>query len=157
MNKSVFIEHLKFALEQQLLNATAAANSARADATHEQSAAETQYDSLSIEYGYLVRGKAKGWMPLHRRKEIVAQLQLQHSNTVGHNSLVELIDESNQSHWFYLAPCEGGLKVACKGQTVMVLTFAAPLGQQLRGCQVDDEFTFAFNGRQQSLCVAQIL
>lgn len=158
MNKSVFIEHLKFALEQQLLNATAAANSARADATHEQSAAETQYDSLSIEYGYLAEGQSERVDALHRaQNEIVAQLQLQHSNTVEHNSLVELIDESNQSHWFYLAPCEGGLKVACKGQTVMVLTFAAPLGQQLRGCQVDDEFTFAFNGRQQSLCVAQIL
>ncbi|PAX99694.1 transcription elongation factor GreAB [Pseudoalteromonas sp. HM-SA03] len=157
MNKSVFIEYLKFALEQKLIEATEAANSARADATHEQSAAETQYDSLSIEYGYLAEGQSERVDAMHLAKQtILNQLALAVSNTIAHNALVEIEDEQGNRHWFYFAPCEGGLKIQYKETPVLVLTFDAPLGKRLKGLTVDEDISFFFNGQQQTLSVVQI-
>ena len=59
MNKSHVIEHLKFALEAQLNSAKQAAKAAHDAATHEESVAETQYDTLGLEAVYLARGQAE--------------------------------------------------------------------------------------------------
>ena len=57
MNKTHVIEHLRFALEAQLHNAKEAAKAAHDAATHEESVAETQYDTLGLEAAYLAQGQ----------------------------------------------------------------------------------------------------
>ncbi|NUZ09494.1 transcription elongation factor GreAB [Pseudoalteromonas sp. McH1-7] len=158
MIKTVFIEYLKFALEQKLIEATAAANSARADATHEQSAAETQYDSLSIEYGYLAEGQSERVDAMYLAKQqILNQVSNPVSNTITYNALVAIDDEQGDRHWFYFAPSEGGLKIQYKETPVLVITFDAPLAKRLQGLTIDDDISFLFNGQEQTLTVSQIL
>ena len=59
MNKTHVIEHLRFALESQLHRAKEAAKAAHDAATHEESVAETQYDTLGLEAAYLAQGQAE--------------------------------------------------------------------------------------------------
>ncbi|WP_125780361.1 GreA/GreB family elongation factor [Pseudoalteromonas rubra] len=158
MNKQHVIEHLKFALERKLHEALEAADSARADATHEQSAAETQYDSLSIESGYLAQGQSERVDQAHH-----AILAFEHIFTANRpaavqvGALVELADEQDDHHWFFIGPCEGGLKVTLDNKDVRVITQAAPIGQALSGRRIGEEVEFHFNGTTQWLEVLDLL
>ncbi|WP_440055818.1 transcription elongation factor GreAB [Pseudoalteromonas sp. T1lg65] len=157
MDKVVFIECLKFTLEQKLIETMEAANNARADATHEQSAAETQYDSLSIEYGYLAEGQSERVDTIHRAIGVLTKLYANPvSDTIQHNALVEVLDEQDSAYWFYCSPVEGGLKVDCRGRNVQLLTFDAPLGSRLKGLAAGEEIEFLFNGKQQHLLINQV-
>ncbi|AZZ97908.1 GreA/GreB family elongation factor [Pseudoalteromonas sp. R3] len=158
MNKHHVIEHLKFALECKLQEAQQAANSARADAIHEQSAAETQYDSLSIESGYLAEGQSErvdqAYQAIHA---FASTYTLSCPSAIQVGALVELADEQDTHHWFYIGPGEGGLKLTLGTTQVMVITLASPLGQALQGLDVGEEVEFHFNGKTQWLEVISLL
>ncbi|KAF7787311.1 hypothetical protein PRUB_a4509 [Pseudoalteromonas rubra] len=157
MNKSHVIEHLRFALERKLQEAQEAADSARADAIHEQSAAETQYDSLSIESGYLAEGQSERVDQAHKAIQAFEQTYtLSRPDAVQVGALVELVDEQGQHHWFYVGPCEGGLKVVLGATEVRVITLASPIGLALQGRDLGEEIEFNFNGTTQWLEVLEL-
>ncbi|MBE0368521.1 MULTISPECIES: transcription elongation factor GreAB [Pseudoalteromonas] len=140
MNKGHVIEHIKFALEAKLAQAKQAADSAHQDATHEQSAAETQYDSLSIESGYLAHGQSERVNDIHKSIALFTHSFNQDTEIrAKEGSLVQLIDMNNVMHWFYLGPSEGGLKVTVQQQDILVITHASPIGQALFTKQLGDE------------------
>ncbi|TMP38901.1 GreA/GreB family elongation factor [Pseudoalteromonas rubra] len=157
MNKSHVIEHLKFALECKLQEAQQAAQSARADAIHEQSAAETQYDSLSIESGYLAEGQSERVDQAHQAIHAFASTYtLSCPSAIQVGALVELADEQGKHHWFYIGPSEGGLKLTLGATQVRVITLGSPIGRALHGRGVDDEIEFHFNGSTQWLEVISL-
>ncbi|MBQ4852377.1 GreA/GreB family elongation factor [Pseudoalteromonas sp. MMG012] len=140
MNKGHVIEHIKFALEAKLAQAKQAADSAHQDATHEQSAAETQYDSLSIESGYLAHGQSERVNDIHKSIVFFAHSFNQDAEKQAkEGSLVQLIDMDDEVHWFYLGPSEGGLKVTIQQQNILVITHASPIGRVLFTKQLGDE------------------
>ncbi|KZN43041.1 hypothetical protein N474_15600 [Pseudoalteromonas luteoviolacea CPMOR-2] len=158
MKKIVVIEALKLALEGKLYEAKAAANSARQDAIHEQSAAETQYDSLSIESGYLAEGQSERVEQVVQAiKRFEESYSMNAEASVKEGTLVQLSDESDVTSWYYIGPTEGGLKIEIAQTRVLVLTLESPLGQAIKNKRLDDEVEFNFNGRTQVLYVEAIL
>jgi transcription elongation GreA/GreB family factor len=158
MNKGHVIEHIKFALDTKLAEAKEAADSAHQDATHEQSAAETQYDSLSIESGYLAHGQSERVNDIHKSIALFTHSFTQEAQRQAlEGSLVQLIDLDNTAHWFYLGPAEGGLKVTVQAQTILVITKASPIGQALFTKKVGDEVSLTVGMHTQHYEVATIL
>lgn len=158
MNKQHFIEHLKFALQAKLQEATQAANSAREDATHEQSAAETQYDSLSIESAYLAQGQSERVDEAHRAIKAFEDIySLIPSKTISIGSLVCCENADGAHFWYFVAPAEGGLKLKIKDQTIWVITPFSPLGKVLLNKALDDEFEWMMNGSALEFIVTEIL
>lgn len=158
MNKQHLIEHIRFALEAKLQDATLSAQMARDDATHEQSAAETQYDSLSIEAAYLAHGQSERADQAHKSIqdfEDVFKLHTFESVQVG--ALVCIEDENTQEKWFYIGPSEGGLKINIKGEDVFVVTLHSPIGQLMANKKVDDEFTWDINGQSHEMIITKII
>nr|WP_290444095.1 GreA/GreB family elongation factor [Pseudoalteromonas sp. XMcav2-N] len=148
---------MKFALECKLQEAQQAADSARADAIHEQSAAETQYDSLSIESGYLAEGQSERVDQAHQAIHAFASTYtLSTPSAIQIGALVELTDEQDEHHWFYIGPCEGGLKLTLGATQVRVITLASPIGRALQGRTAGEEIEFHFNGTTQWLEVASL-
>ncbi|WP_105168095.1 GreA/GreB family elongation factor [Pseudoalteromonas sp. T1lg23B] len=158
MNKAHVIEHIRFALEAKLAEAKQAADSARIDATHEQSAAETQYDSLSIESGYLAQGQSERVNEAHRSITLFEQsYDLQNADKVTVGSLIKAIDLDDETHWFYFAPSEGGLKVTVQKQTVLVITQSAPIGQVMFSKMIGDECEYQVGSQTYSFEILDIL
>lgn len=159
MNKFHVIEHLRFALEAQLESAKQAAQAAHDAATHEQSIAETQYDSLGIEAAYLAQGQAErvdecyktiqAFEAVFKETTVFAKIRI--------GALVCLEDEQQQQQWFYLGPRAGGLNVAVHGVTVKVITPEAPLGKQLLGKYSDDEIELVVAEHKRFYTVDKVL
>lgn len=157
MNKTHVIEHLRFALEAQLHNAKEAAKAAHDAATHEESVAETQYDTLGLEAAYLAQGQAERVNECYRDIQAFNTVFKESEfNKVREGALVCLIDEHDNSKWFFIGPSAGGLMVTVKQQAIYVVTREAPLGKQLIGKQADDELTLTIAGNKQFYSIAEI-
>ncbi|MBU76029.1 MAG: transcription elongation factor GreAB [Pseudoalteromonadaceae bacterium] len=157
MNKTHVIEHLRFALEAQLHNAKEAAKAAHDAATHEESVAETQYDTLGLEAAYLAQGQAERVNECYRDIQAFNTVFKESEfNKVREGALVCLIDEHDNSKWFFIGPSAGGLMVTVKQQPIYVVTREAPLGKQLIGKQADDELTLTIAGNKQFYSIAEI-
>ncbi|MEI8645312.1 transcription elongation factor GreAB [Pseudoalteromonas sp. Hal040] len=158
MNKTHVIEHFRFALEAQLQNAKAAAKAAHDAATHEESVAETQYDTLGLEAAYLAQGQAERVNGCYRDIQAFNTVFKESEfNKVREGALVCLIDEKDNAKWFFMGPSAGGLVVTVKEQPIYVVTREAPLGKQLIGKQIDDEVTLTIAGNKQFYNVSEIL
>ncbi|ESP91002.1 transcription elongation factor, GreA/GreB [Pseudoalteromonas luteoviolacea] len=158
MKKVVVVETLRLALEKKLYEAQAAADSARMDAIHEQSAAETQYDSLSIESGYLAEGQSERVEQAHFAiNAFESVFKTDKISSVVEGALVKLSDEEGDLYWYFIGPTEGGLKVTISNTQILVLTLQSPLGQVLKGKQLDDEVEFDFNGSKQFFYIDEII
>ncbi|MBD1584366.1 GreA/GreB family elongation factor [Pseudoalteromonas sp. S16_S37] len=158
MNKHIVIEHIKFALEVKLNEAQQAAQSAHQDATHEQSVAETQYDSLSIESGYLAQGQSERVNDVHKSISLFAQsYDVNALPNIGFGSLVKAIDIDDNAHWFYVGPSEGGLKVAVKGEQILVITPSSPIGKAMFAKHVCDECEYTVAGQSYSYEILAVM
>ncbi|MBQ4832294.1 GreA/GreB family elongation factor [Pseudoalteromonas sp. MMG010] len=158
MNKSHVIEHLKFALETQLNNAKQAAQAAHDAATHEESVAETQYDTLGLEAAYLAQGQAERVNDCYSSiKQFESCFKEPCSNKVTVGSLVCLEQDHAPHKWFFLGPASGGLSVQVKNNTIHVVTPSAPMGIALLNKMQDDEITLTLAGVAQHYIVDTIL
>jgi transcription elongation GreA/GreB family factor len=159
MNKAHVIEHLRFALEAQLNTAKVAAKTAHDTATHEESIAETQYDTLGLEAAYLAQGHAQRVNECYKDIELFAAVfnEQAQPNSAAVGALICLADEHGEQKWFYLGPSAGGLTVDVKGTTIQVVTTGAPLGKQLVGKQIDDEICLTLGDIKQHYEIEKIL
>ncbi|MFC3031255.1 transcription elongation factor GreAB [Pseudoalteromonas fenneropenaei] len=153
IRKHIVEAQLQFALEANIIAAKQAAASAREDAVHEQSVAETQYDSLAIESAYLAHGHSERCDAASRHLSEFNALFGKPCQTIQPGALFALVNEQDERHYYYLGPHEGGLKVFVAGTAVVVITLASPLGMRLQGLMADDEVVFEHAGRSQTLTV----
>lgn len=110
------------------------------EATGEQSKAENQYDTRSLEASYLARGQSERIAAL---RGLLGFLEREQSSSpspdrVGLGALVGLASDAGES-WVFLVPREGGRRVVVDGHAISVLTPDAPLGAALLGCGEGDE------------------
>lgn len=138
IHKQTLIEHALGQLRQEMQGAIDAAQQAHDGATHEQSRAETQYDTLGLEHAYLAHGQSKRIDDLQTaivRLENwqVADFQLEDEIYLG--AIVTLLNPPSSTLTVFLTPAGGGIKVA---NHIQLLTPDSPLGQALLGLQVDD-------------------
>jgi len=158
MNKAHFLEHLKFALFAKLQDATLAANSAKEDATHEQSAAETQYDSLSIESAYLAQGQSERVDEVKKAiKSFESIYSLSSTKRVSIGSLVCCEREDGENFWYFVGPAEGGLKLTIKQTPVWVITPSSPLGMVLITKPIEYDFEWQMNNVKSDFFISKIL
>lgn len=140
MNKKAVIDAVLAELINQLELATGASREAAEYATHEESRADSKWDTQGLEASYLAAGQAA--QVLEIRKSI--QLWSSHldgapllSRRIEAGALFEL-QFSGSGQWFFLSTTAGGLSVQVQGTQVMVITAQSPIARQLVGRAVGE-------------------
>ncbi len=135
MNKRLVIEAIREELRRQFDLLKRASESARADATDEESRARSKYDTQGLEASYLAAGQAE------RAEELAATIAtfgaapfppFTARDSIAEGALVET-SLAGDVEWFLLAPCAGGMTVEVTGREITVLAPGAPLRKQLQG------------------------
>ena len=143
LNKQAVYSSLFTVLEQSLLTASKAADTARDLATHEQSKPETQYDTVGLEASYLAHGQSQRVIEIKGAVEDWKRLQVKktaNNTEISAGSLVQVINSNNEQNWYLLGNFAGGLKLNVVEVEVHVITLSSPLGNVLVGKQEGDEF-----------------
>jgi transcription elongation GreA/GreB family factor len=158
MNKAVLKQKILDTLEAELKEALLAADNAHQAAIDEQSKAETQYDTLSIEASYLAEGQSKRILQLKEFIQAYQRLALtdyHQEQAIGLGALIQLDTDIDADHWFFLGPCAGGMKVNEQGCNVTVITLQSPMGQALYQRYCGDD-VYLGNSRQALSFIAKI-
>lgn len=140
MNKRKVIDRFCAELRAQFDLLKRASETARVDATDEESRARSKYDTQGLEASYLAAGQAG------RAEELAATIAtfsaapfptFRQQDAIAEGALVETLLE-RERNWFLLAPCAGGLSINLDGAEITVLGPGAPLRRQLQGLKTGD-------------------
>lgn len=150
MDKSSLVNQVITELEAALEHALAAADEAHKGATHEQSKAETQYDTLGLEHAYLAEGQAR------RIQELKDSITLLHhfkpksfdeDDAIYLGALLKLDVITQEPHkpslWVLLAPTAGGMTIHWQQRNIQIISPNSPMTQALLGLFLEDEFQLA--------------
>lgn len=154
MDKSALVTQIINELSLALEHALAAADEAHKGATHEQSKAETQYDTLGLEHAYLAEGQARRIQDL---KDSITKLRhftpknYTLDDPIYLGALVKLEPVNKPSIWVLLAPTAGGMNVQWDALKVQIISPNSPMMQAILGLYQDDEFKLA-NGVGYHIC-----
>ena len=144
MNKKRLITDIIRYLQKELSLSQQAANNAHLAAIDDQSVAETQYDTLAIESAYLAEGQARRVVEFKQAIAAFKQLppnKCQYDNIITLGSLVQLAQDRDKQHWFFIGPGAAGYRTRIEDHNCTVVTPQSPLGQALLGKTLDDEIT----------------
>jgi len=159
LNKKQLVNIIVGALTQELQKAINAANEAHAAAVDDQSVAETQYDTLAIEAGYLAEGQSKRVSEFQQAIEAYQALELvafDENSTVTIGALVQLAADSPSNHWFFIGPVAGGFRCNLAEQAITVITPQSPMGMALIGKQQDDDIEIMLGSNKLEDYIAQL-
>jgi len=140
----------------------AATQTAIESATDEETIPDNKYDTLALEAAYLAHGQAQRVQECEENIRLYRELVLREftqDTPITVSALVELLDEEEQSHWFFVGPTAGGVSVYLPKQkvSVAVVTTKAPLGQALLGKCLDDEIEVKSGANTRYYEIAQVL
>jgi len=162
------ISDLKAELKQQLLKlmqqeldaAFDAVNEAHANATHEQSKPENQYDTLALEAAYLAHGQSERIAELQDQIAILNNFELREfseDDQIAAGALIQLlncIDDTTRLLW--LLSVAGGEVLTSGEGKITTVTPEAPIAQELIGRYEGDEITLNLPAGQQSFEIYKI-
>ena len=147
MDKRALTQNIIAQLNAELALQTDAANTARDEATNEESRAEDKYDMRSQSAAYLAAGQARlageiadaiaAWQAVPVRAFAPGE-------EIAAGALVTL-EAGGRRDLYFVGPHSGGLETRAGDATVVVVTSASPLGRQLVGRRVGDQVVL--NGR----------
>jgi transcription elongation GreA/GreB family factor len=152
MNKRAIIKKIVAKLTSELEVYFRAAQASRAEATHEQSKAESKYDTRGLEASYLARGQSKQMAELEAAIEEFGRLETRtfaEGEVIGIGALVEL-EADNERSFYLIGPRAGGTEVVHEKQEVLVITPQSPLGEQLMEKTQGYRFKLNLGGRTQA-------
>jgi transcription elongation GreA/GreB family factor len=135
-----------------------AARAAHAEATHEQSKAESKYDTRGLEASYLARGQSRQAAEL---EQAIAKLRGLPLREFGDDvpadigAVIELHTNKEKSFYFLL-PSAGGTEAKWHGDDILVITPESPLGTQLMGKKKGDRFQLEIAGTKSEYSVAGV-
>lgn len=158
MTKSALLKAIVAALQAELDTFTRAANAARAEATDPQSRAENKYDTRGLEASYLAAGQARQVAELEAAIGAFAALpprKFGAGEGAALGALVEL-ERGRERVSYFLGPCAGGTEVCVAKRDVWVITPQSPLGGQLQGRKVGEQFDVNIGGRRQRVRVLAV-
>jgi transcription elongation GreA/GreB family factor len=141
VNKSLLREHILAQLRATLALQVNAAQLARDEAISEESRAENQYDTHSLEAGYLAEGQARQAAEIEESIAIISALAVPDfppGSPVALGALTEVRNSRGATDAYFLCPRAGGLELQLAERTVLVVTPQSPLGRQLLGRRVGD-------------------
>ena len=129
-------------LEDKIKLFVDAAFEAKEASTNEESKAENKYDTRGLEASYLAAGQARRAQELKEQIYDLSKVELREfsdQDAISISCVVDLrIDEKRTKHVFLLPV--GGIEVTVQDKKVQTLTIEAPLGNQLFGMKVGDDF-----------------
>jgi len=143
VDKSALRQAIVAQLDREFALLSDAANTARAEATDEESRSEGKYDMRGQTAAYLAAGQAK--MATETGEAIAAYSTLPlHAFAAGDaialGALVTLEARGRRARYF-LGPLRGGMEVKLGDETVIVVTPGSPLGRQLLGRRTGEKVT----------------
>lgn len=133
MNKRALIGKIVARLTDELAVYFRAAQNSRAEATHEQSKAESKYDTRGLEASYLARGQSRQAAELESAIAEFEKLEVRKfaaGESISIGALVEL-EMGGETTFYFIAPRAGGTEVVQDKKEVLVITPQSPLGAQL--------------------------
>ena len=162
-DKQTLVEMIIAQLKNELTQAMKAANDAHADAVDDQSVAETQYDTLAIEAGYLAEGQSKRVLEFQQSIAAYEDLSLSDFNEntqIALTSLVQLSADVNDNHYFFIAPAAGGFRCQLKKNkcclNITVITPSSPMALALIGKQQDDDIKVMLGNNKLTDYIAKV-
>lgn len=140
MDKRKLLAAVVAQLESDLAILTAAARSAREEATDEESRQEGKYDMRGQSAAYLAAGQAKLAAELAEAIQAYRALPTEPAPagaaaTVGS---VLTVEANGKKSRYYLGPSRGGIEATADGEPILVVTTGSPLGRQLAGRRAGD-------------------
>lgn len=159
MDKTQLLQQVLAHLQADLDQAHQAALSAHETATHEENIAENKYDTLGLEAAYLASGQARRVEAL--RQTLITWRQLRprpfdETQGIELGALILLVSEDGHEQWLFLGPQGASMKLQHAGQSIQVLSNAAPLGRLLLGKHPGDEITLPMGQRLQAFEVVTV-
>jgi hypothetical protein len=141
MDKQRVFDAVLERLVEELRLRRQAAESARTEATDEESRSEGKYDTRGLEASYLARGHALSIADLEADLATLRSLTLPagDDSVAGPGQLIE-VSIAGQPEWYFILPCAGGREIVMEGHTVTVVTPSSPMGQKLGGLRQGASF-----------------
>jgi transcription elongation GreA/GreB family factor len=141
VNKRLLRDHILAELRASLALQLGAAQLARDEAISEESKAENQYDTHSLEAGYLAEGQARQAAEIEESLTLISALAVPDfipGSPLALGALAEVRDSRGTVVSYFLCPRAGGLELSLDNRTILVVTPQSPLGRQLLGRRVGD-------------------
>lgn len=112
-----------------------AAKTAHEASINEETRPDNKYDTLALEASYVAQGQANRAQELRKSIDFYKQLKPHGSNveSVRLTSLVTLEDADGKSRKVFIGPMEGGLKIECNEEEIVVVTPGSQMGRRLLG------------------------
>lgn len=148
MSKQELLTSIVSKLVEELDMIVRAAQAAHAEATHEQSKAESKYDTRGLEASYLARGQSRQAAEMEAAIEEFRSIrprQFGIGDAIEVGALVEL-DQKAERMVYFIGPRAGGTEVVYGGREILVITPQSPLGSQLLGRRAGDRFELMIGG-----------
>ena len=158
LNKRILIKKIIATLAAELEVYFKAAHAARAEATHEQSRAESKYDTRGLEASYLARGQSKQAAEIESSIAAFEKLEtrtLKQGEPIDVGAFVLLGNKSGQNAYF-IGPKAGGTEVIHENRELLVITPQSPLGSQLLGKKQGDKLQLSIAGVRSEYDVVQV-
>jgi len=158
MNKRALIQKIVKRLGVELSVYFRAAQNSRAEATHEQSRAESKYDTRGLEASYLAYGQSRQAAELETAIAEFEKLDVRKfaaGDAVGVGALVEL-EAGGETAYYFIGPRAGGTEVVQDKKEVLVITPQSPLGAQLMEKKAGDRPQLLLAGRKQPSCIVSV-
>lgn len=140
VDKATVVERFRDKIREQFALLKGASDSAREDATDEESRARSKYETQGLETSYLAAGQAA-------RAEELSEVAIAFNNApfppfppgapACEGALVA-VDFAGERDWFLLAPTAGGMSIEIDGVEVTVLSPETPLRKELQGKREGD-------------------
>jgi len=152
MNKRTIIKKIVGRLTEELQVYFRAAHASRAEATHEQSKAESKYDTRGLEASYLARGQSRQAAEIEAAIAEFEKLDARpfvNGAGIDIGALVEL-EHGGENSLYFIGPRAGGTEIIHDKKEILVITPQSPLGEQLLGKKQGDQLQLTLGGTKQA-------
>jgi transcription elongation GreA/GreB family factor len=162
INKNQKIEifaKLRTQVEENLKEVLSTQKATQDGATHAENKAENDKDMRSTEASYLARGLAQRVATLQDTNAQLVGLEIKTFNAqdiIAATALVCLLDEDEKESLYLLLPTAGGEKISYQNKLIKAITPTSPLGEELIGRKVGDDFEVDLPGGRVSFQIAWV-
>lgn len=141
-DKAILFRQLLQQYDDDIMAATAAAQTAQEAAAHEDNQPENQYDTLSLEAAYLAHGQSERILQLQQQRIQLSQWAVDQTlNEVVSLGSIVVLQSDQKIVNLWITPLSG--RPVTRGETsILVISSATPLALELIGKEEGDDITW---------------
>jgi transcription elongation GreA/GreB family factor len=158
MNKKALLKAIVSQLISELEVYLRAAQASHAEATHEQSKAESKYDTRGLEASYLARGQSRQAAEM---QAAIQEFEAMQPRAFGKGELIDVgavveLEQGKERMVYFIGPRAGGTEVTLDDREILVITPQSPLGSQLVGKKQGDRLQLTIAGTRNQYRVVAV-